>query len=84
MNNKTFLDRQVIREYVNWLYMTYPEVPDMETFPALDNEEKQNLEEVCEGAANQFFEWLEQKYPQITRISTPQRNILLNLYCAET
>jgi len=48
MNHKTFNDRKVIREYVNWLYETYPDVPDLTIFPSLDNEEKRNLEDVCE------------------------------------
>jgi len=83
MNHETFKDRLVIREYVNWLYKMYPEIPDSTTLSALDNEEKRNLEEACEGGSNQFFEWFEGKYPQITKITNPEKNMLLQVYCEE-
>lgn len=84
MNHKTFNDRKVIREYVNWLYETYPDVPDLTIFPSLDNEEKRNLEDVCEWASNQFFEWFEEKFPHIHKVTNKEKNILLDMYCNQT
>lgn len=80
MNRNTFTKEKIIREYVAWLYENYPEVVKMKSFEALDNEEKANLEESCEGVGNQFFEWFELKYPSIWRINLKQKQILLNIY----
>ena len=83
MNEVTFENDQVIREYIAWLYETYPEVPDMTTFSALKNEEKEALENNCEETSNLFFEWFEMKYPSIVRITNKEKNKLLMKYCLE-
>ncbi len=83
MNNITFKNKKVIRQYVAWLYETYPDVPDLKHMPALDNEEKRMLEESCEGVGNQFFEWFEKKYPHIWKITNQEKNMLLSKYLDE-
>jgi len=83
MNEVTFENEQVIREYVAWLYETYPEIPKMTTFKALDNKEKRELENNCEEVGNIFFEWFETNYPNIIKISNPEKNKLLRMYCQE-
>jgi hypothetical protein len=55
----------------------------MKNFPALDNKDKRELEDNCESESNQFFEWFEQKYPYIVKISNIQFDILRDLYCNE-
>jgi hypothetical protein len=52
--------------------------------PALDNEEKTNLEDNCEGSANEFFEWVEEKWPHIQKMSLKHMRTLRGQYCAET
>lgn len=80
MNRETFKDKKVIREFVAWLYETYPEVPKMKTFEALENQEKQDIEEICEGVGVQFFEWFEKEYPDIWRINNKQMEVLKDIY----
>lgn len=81
---KTLKDRYIIRQYVNRLYKTYPEIPELSTLQALDNEAKRNLEEACEWAWNQFFEWFERNFPYIWKMSIKQKNKLLKRYCKDT
>jgi hypothetical protein len=84
MNEVTFENKQIIREYVAWLYETYPDVVKMTTFKALDNREKRELENSCEEIGNVFFEWFEEKYPHITKITNPERKKLVRMYCQES
>lgn len=84
VNNEVIRNPKAIEEYVAWLYENFSEVTEMTSYPALDNDEKKNLEESCESAANQFFEWFETKYPYIYKLSVKQKNILLTQYCSET
>ena len=83
MNEVTFNNKQSIREYIARLYDTYPNVLNMEVFPALDNEEKQALEHNCEESSNVFFERFESNYPSIIRITNKEKNKLLKKYCFE-
>jgi len=55
----------------------------MVNLPALQNEDKQNLEQSCESATVTFFEWLEANYPHINKITNVQKNKLLRIYCEE-
>ena len=83
MNHKTFKDKKIIQQYVARLYDTYPDVPNMKSFTALDNDEKKQLEESCEGAANQFFERIERKYPHVYKMSNLQKNYFLDRYVTD-
>jgi len=80
----TAIDNRInVSKYISRLYHTFPEVPKMKNFPALDNKDKRELEDNCESESNQFFEWFEQKYPYIVKISNIQFDILRDLYCNE-
>ena len=83
MNQIIFNDKQVIQEYVAWLYETYPDIPNSKTLEALDNDEKRNLEDACEWSSNLFFERFENKYDTVWRITNVEKNLLLNDYCFE-
>jgi len=83
MNRVTFENPKTIKQYVNWLYETYPDVPKYTTMEALDNAEKRDLENNCEGVANLFFEWFEKKYPNVWKITNKEKNLLLNMYIHE-
>ena len=83
MNRVTFENPKTIKQYVNWLYETYPDVPKYTTMEALDNAEKRDLENNCEWVANLFFEWFEKKYPNVWKITNKEKNLLLNMYIHE-
>lgn len=80
MNRYTFPDKKIIQQYVAWLYETYPEVPAMKIFPALDNAEKKMLEEQCEWVGNQVLEWFEKKYPHVWKLSAKQMKEIIEMY----
>ncbi len=84
LNTKILKEDKYVQEYVNWLFDTYTNVPNMTNFPALDNDEKRNLELSCESSTNLFFKWVEAEFPYIIKINKKQKNILLDKYCAET
>jgi len=83
LNEITLNDKNIIRQYIAWLYDTYPDVPWLTTYPVLANAEKQQLEENCEGTANLFFEWFELKFPKIWKITNKQKNTCLRKFCIE-
>ncbi len=83
INEKTITDPKIIQQYVAWLYHEYPEIPYMERMDALDNAEKNQLEDSCEWSANLFFEWMEAKYPHVYKITNIEKNYLLEKYCME-
>ena len=83
MNDNTFNNKETIKEYVSRLYHTYPEVPDLKIFSALDNEEKRNLEDHCNWAWNEFFEWFEEAYPSILKITNKEKTKLVLMYCED-
>jgi len=83
INKETLTDKKVIKQYISWLYETYPEIPYLTQLEALDNAEKNQLEENCEGSANLFFEWVENKYPHVYKITNIEKNYLLDLYCTD-
>lgn len=78
--NATIKDKKIMQDYLAWLYETYPDVPGLESMPPLDNQEKRNLEMLCETVGNLFFTWLEERYPYVYKITNSQRDILLDIY----
>jgi len=76
--------KKTIREYIAWLYDNFPEVVRMHSLPALDNIEKRNLETNIESGWNLFFEWLEDKFPHIQRITNQEMKMLLPVYWKDT
>jgi len=74
---------KAIKQYIAWLYETYPDIPYTTKFEALDNAEKKQLEDACWSSADLFFEWFENKYPHIIKITNVERKYLLDLYCTE-
>ena len=83
INKVTLKNKLVIRQYVAWLYETYPDIPKSTHLRELDNEEKRVLVENCESAANRFFEWFERKYPTVWKLTNKEKNTCLNMYCHE-
>jgi len=82
--NNILKDKKIIKQFIAWLYDTYPDVPRMNSFLALENAEKRMLEQNTESAANLFFEWFEKKFPNIRKLTVKEKNMLLTLYAKET
>ncbi len=80
---EVIINERIIREYVAWLYEEFPDIPDSKTLLPLENKDKRDLENACEWVANLFFEWLENKYPYICKISIKEKNKLLMMYCED-
>lgn len=83
INKETLEDKKIIKQYISRLYETFPETPYSDRLGALDNAEKKQLEDACWSSADLFFEWFENKYPHIYKITNPERKYLLDLYCTE-
>lgn len=83
VNQEVIPNKTLIKQYVSWLYDTYPEVIEMKSLPALENKEKEMLEDNCSSVADQFFERLEEKYPYVYKITNVEKNYLLDKYCTE-
>lgn len=81
MNEVTFNNPQTILEYISRLYHNYPDVSSMTHFPALQNATKTALEQNCESSSNLFFQWVEQMFPRIQKITNLEKNKLLIIYC---
>lgn len=81
--NEVFPNKEKIKSYINWLFTAYPDVPELKKFNCLDNDDKRSLEDNSEWIWNLFFEWLEIRYPNITKITNKDKNVLLSLYCRE-
>ncbi len=83
LHQEVFTKQTIIKQYINWLYETYPDIPDLTFMPGLDNKEKSQLEQNCEGVANLFFEWFEKNYPHIWKITTKERQLFTSMYRTE-
>lgn len=75
-------DKDAVRNFLAYLLETYPEVND-EGIAALENEDKKVLENLTASAWDLFFEWFEEKYPHINKISVHERNYYLDMYRVE-
>jgi hypothetical protein len=49
----------------------------------LDNQDKRDLEELCESVWNLFFKWFEWKFPNINKITTLEMKYFLAKYREE-
>ena len=83
MNEVTFKNELIIKQYISRLYENFPEVPKLTYLKALDNNEKRNLERNCESSGNLFFERFEGKFPHIQKITNKEKVKLLKMYCVE-
>jgi len=82
--NRAVKDKEKVSNYLAWLYLTYPEVTEYWRFEPLDNKDKRELEEVSQEDSNNFWEWVEERYPDFKwkkRITEVYE--LVTLYCIE-
>lgn len=82
--NKAVKNKEVISNYLAWLLEKYPEVADYKKIDALDNEDKRELEERSQSEANQFWEWMEENFPNCwTHLTKMEVESHIELYCDE-
>jgi hypothetical protein len=53
-----------VSNYLAWLNENFKEVLEYKKIEALDNQDKRELEELNRDESNQFWDWLEIKYPE--------------------
>lgn len=78
--NKTISDVDNVKNFLAWLLEQFPEVKNMSYIEALDNEDKSLLTDQSESFVDKFFSWLDENFPEINRITTRERNILLEIF----
>ena len=69
--------RETCQHFLAYILEKYPPVQNIE---ALDNESKKELEYLSQSYSERFFEWFENKYPEINRITIQERNRLIERY----
>lgn len=64
--NQTIRDLQIVQDYLAWLYKEYNDTLFLNSLDALENQDKRDLEDMAQSEANQFWEWLEDNFPDYT------------------
>ncbi|OIP52051.1 hypothetical protein AUK10_04115 [Candidatus Gracilibacteria bacterium CG2_30_37_12] len=84
--NKKVKDRETVRNYLAWLYYSFPEVYEYKKLPALDNQDKRELEDRSQEEANTFWEWYLEKFPDNKgkKIRHTEINDLIPTFCDES
>ncbi len=75
-------DTNIVSNYLAWLFENFKEVPYMTKIEALENEDKRELEFTSQNESNIFWDWLEEKHPEIhwkVEKSTIDRMIVIYL-----
>jgi len=73
-------DPKNVENFLAWLLEKFPDIEKKENILPLDNEDKKDLEYLSESVWNLFFKWVENKYPEINKITNHERNYLLDMY----
>lgn len=82
--NDIINNRKIIQNYISWLFKSYPEVLSYVSIEALDNEDKRDLEERGQSEANQFWEWLEDNFPDYYgKKSKVEIEEMINIFCID-
>jgi hypothetical protein len=82
--NVTIRNEKIIQDYLAWLYREYPEVLQYKQLVALDNEDKRDLEERSQNEANQFWDWIEENFPDYHgKKSKVEIEEMINMFCIE-
>ncbi len=74
---KAIENKEIVSNFLAFLQKNYW---DVKSISALDNEDKRNLENISESVWNLFFERIEEKYPNINKITNHERDYLLDEY----
>lgn len=80
---KAIKDKQNVENFLAWLLKKFPDIREKNNIVPLENEDKRDLEFLSESVWNLFFKWVEEKYPNINKITNHERNYLLDKYQVE-
>lgn len=73
-------DDKKISEFIKYLLEKFPDIKKEKRILALDNEEKRRIEKLCDPVCNKFFKRLENKEPEVYKISMEQFKWYLESY----
>jgi len=73
-------DKKNIENFIAWLFWKYKNIEKEKNISPLDNEDKRDLELVCETIWNLFFKRFEEEYPNINKITNHERECLVDTY----
>ena len=74
------MDEKNVEDFISFLFESFPNTENEKYILPLDNQDKRDLEELCDSIWNLFFKWFEEKFPNINKITNKEREILLNVY----
>ena len=77
---KTINDPKNISNFMAWLLQEFPDIKENKNILPLENEDKRDLEFLSESVWNLFFKWLEEKYPDINKLTNFERDYLVDMY----
>lgn len=64
--NDTIKNKEIVADYLAWLHIEFPEVLKLKSLKALDNQDKRELEDRSESEVSEFWDWLEENYPDMS------------------
>lgn len=82
--NRAVKNKEIVSNYLAWLWHAYPEVDLYQKLLPLDNQDKRDLEERSEEDANLFWDWLFENHPEFKwRKSIMEIEEMTTLFCME-
>lgn len=82
--NKKVKDKEIVRDYLAWLYANYWEIYEYMKFPTLENNDKKDLEDRTQDESNNFWEWVLENYKDFKGKKTcTEIWVLINMFCIE-
>ena len=82
--NDVIEDKAIVSNYLAWLMKTYSDVEKYTFLEALDNKDKRELEEFTQSEVNDFWDWVEENYPQFRGKKTVNEvKQLITMFCIE-
>jgi len=80
---KIVRDKRIIENFLAYLFQKYPDIEKDDSIDTLENEEKDHVQMLSEGVGNLFFMWIEEKYPNVNKITNHEKNHLVEVYRKE-
>lgn len=82
--NNSIRDKKIVSDFLAWLFQQYPQVSELKSYEAHDNQEKRDLEDISQSDAAHFWEWFEENFPdQVWNILKTRIDIEIGKYCEE-
>lgn len=80
---EAIMKRENIESFLAFLFQKFPETEKETRILALENEDKEKILKQSESIWNLFFQWFEEKYPEINIITNLEREALIFFYRKE-